>query len=122
MAISKGEWKAWITNKKPAEWTICIGKNGDVGIAKTIEDPTVSIIQRGNNANIIAAAVNACQSVNQDNPMAVAESIKDMYEELKEAKLQIEYLHDKFKVTGTGNTILARIDNTLAKIKGENNG
>ncbi len=36
------------------------------------------------NAHLIAAAVNACQEVNPDNPMAVAESIKDMYEALKE--------------------------------------
>ncbi len=35
-------------------------------------------------AHLIAAAVNACQSVNPDNPMAVAESIKFMYEALKE--------------------------------------
>jgi len=36
------------------------------------------------NANLIAAAVNACASVNPDNPMAVAESINDMYEALSE--------------------------------------
>ncbi len=36
------------------------------------------------NAHLIAAAVNACASVNPDNPMAVAESIKYMYEALKE--------------------------------------
>lgn len=38
------------------------------------------------NAHLIASAVNACASVNPDNPMAVAESIKDMYEALKEIK------------------------------------
>lgn len=32
---------------------------------------------------------------------------------LREAKLQIEYLHEKFQETGTGNTILARIDAVL---------
>ncbi len=36
----------------------------------------------GNNAMLIVAAVNACQSVNPENPLAVAESIKDMYEAL----------------------------------------
>ena len=35
------------------------------------------------NANLATAAVNACASVNPDNPLAVAESIKDMYEALK---------------------------------------
>ena len=41
-------------------------------------------IQYKEDAHLISAAVNACQSVNQDNPMAVAESIKDMYEALKQ--------------------------------------
>ncbi len=36
------------------------------------------------NAHLIAAAVNACQKVNPDNPMAVAESIQEMYEALNE--------------------------------------
>ena len=35
------------------------------------------------NAHLIAAAVNACISVNPDNPTAVALSINDMYEALK---------------------------------------
>ena len=35
------------------------------------------------NAHLIVTAVNACISVNPDNPMAVAESIKNMYEALK---------------------------------------
>jgi hypothetical protein len=35
------------------------------------------------NSKLIVEAVNACKEVNQDNPQAVAESIKDMYEALK---------------------------------------
>ena len=35
---------------------------------------------------------------------------------LAEAKLQIEYLHDKFKETGSGNAVLGKIDSAL---KGE---
>ena len=38
------------------------------------------------NTNLIVSAVNACISINPDNPQAVAESIKDMYEALKEIK------------------------------------
>ena len=34
-------------------------------------------------AHLIATAVNGCQAVNPDNPMAVAESIKEMYEALQ---------------------------------------
>ena len=35
------------------------------------------------NARLVVAAVNACQEVNAENPLAVAESIKEMYEALK---------------------------------------
>jgi len=35
------------------------------------------------NADLIVAAVNACAEVNADNPIAVAESIKEMYDALK---------------------------------------
>ena len=43
----------------------------------------------------------------------------DMYEALKEARLQIEYLHDKFKVTGTGNQVLVKIEHVLNKAEGK---
>ena len=39
----------------------------------------------------------------------------DMYEALKEAKLQIEYLQNKFQKTGSGNAVLSLIDSVLAK-------
>lgn len=34
-------------------------------------------------------------------------------EVLAEAKLQIEYLHDRFKQTGSGNAVIARINEAL---------
>lgn len=37
-----------------------------------------------------------------------------LVEALKNAKLQIEYLHEKFKQTGSGNHVLAQIDAALA--------
>ena len=39
--------------------------------------------EREDDAPLIVAAVNGCQSVNADNPLAVAGAIKDMYEALK---------------------------------------
>jgi len=45
--------------------------------------------------------------------------IKEMYEALKEAGLQIEYLHEKFQETGTGNNVLTRISGVLAKVEGK---
>lgn len=43
----------------------------------------------------------------------------DLYAALSEAKLQIEYLHEKFAETGSGNNMLAKIDAALAKARGE---
>ncbi len=51
--------------------------------------------------------------------MTLMNASEDMYEALKEARLQIEYLHDKFKVTGTGNQVLAKIDHVLNKAEGK---
>ena len=82
MNYTKGEWKAdkfrqVIRRDYEAmeEKVICF-----VGLRGHIEDDEDEA-----NAHLIVAAVNACQSVNSDNPMAVAMSIKDMYEALRKA-------------------------------------
>jgi len=41
-----------------------------------------------------------------------------MYEALQQALLQINYLHGKFKETGSGNQVIARIQQALAKAEG----
>ena len=41
----------------------------------------------------------------------------ELVEALEEAKLQIEYLHGKFKETGTGNAVLTKIEQALSKVK-----
>lgn len=38
----------------------------------------------------------------------------ELLEACREALLQIEYLHDKFKATGSGNGVLARLEATIA--------
>jgi hypothetical protein len=43
----------------------------------------------------------------------LVEAAPFMLDALKDAKLQIEYLHEKFKETGTGNRILSRIENVI---------
>ena len=55
-----------------------------------IEICTCSTYQESANANarLIATAITACQAVNPDNPMAVADSIKEMYEFLLKVKAQ----------------------------------
>lgn len=39
---------------------------------------------------------------------------ESMIEALREAERQIEYMHEKFQATGTGETVLARIRSVLA--------
>lgn len=51
------------------------------------------------------------------------ELIRELVSVLEQSDLQIEYLHRKFKPTGTGNSVLSRIRTAVAKaetiLKGE---
>lgn len=59
-----------------------------------------------------------CQTPSEPNALLIA-SAPDLYEALSEARLQIAYLHEKFKETGTGNSVLSKIDAALSKARGE---
>lgn len=48
-----------------------------------------------------------------DTAYEAADKIEDLRAMLKEAVLQIEYLHEKFGETGSGNAVLARARNLL---------
>ena len=82
---TKGPWtvEKWIDNS----WNI-LAPNPDAGKPGVCySGEHFSVVQEMDcldDANLIVAAVNACAKVNSDNPMAVAESISDMYEALKE--------------------------------------
>lgn len=43
------------------------------------------------------------------------EQLQEMYDMLKEAKVQIEYLHGKFSKTGTGESVISQIQTILEK-------
>lgn len=83
MNYTKGKWEAYQTEKLPERWEVCAGLEGNQGICKTLLDNSIPPDEKRANAQLICSAVNACASVNPDNPQAVAESIKDMYEALK---------------------------------------
>lgn len=74
--FTKGDWK--VTGAVPTlENTLTIYCEGRrIAIVMTGKDMEA-------NANLIVAAVNACIKFNPSNPIAVAESIDDMYEALK---------------------------------------
>ena len=72
------------------------------------------------NAHLIAAAVNACIKLNPNNPMAVAESIGELYEACKDA---VDYFHDEivteFMKTGRVPYFQSLKDLVLAIAKAE---
>ncbi len=43
----------------------------------------------------------------------------ELIELLKEAQLQIEYLHEKFGETGSGNQVLSKIQSAIQKAEGK---
>lgn len=67
------------------------------------------------NAHLIAAAVNACVNLNPDNPMAVAESISDMYEALK----NLRNIYDDLIKNSRPLDFWVKVDKALAKAGGK---
>lgn len=115
---TKGEWIAYETG---GGLTICARKDNGQGIAATINDTTVSYLKKKGNARLIAAAVNACASVNPDNPLAVAESIKDMHEALK--GLCIAYnIDEKSIIVGIDPSYWEKTLQAIAKAEGVDDG
>ena len=51
------------------------------------------------NANLVVSAVNACTSINPNNPQAVAGSIEEMHEVLSEL---IQAIEDGYECIGSG--------------------
>ncbi len=79
---TKGEWKVRNYTTEDGEFDVCVINRGlDAMIARV--GGLTAIKEAKANAHLIVAAINACISVNPDNPLAVAESIKPMYEALK---------------------------------------
>jgi len=70
------------------------------------------------NAELIVAAVNACQKVNPDNPLAVAEALPDMYEALKEAINWLAF-NRRDRPGTTGSLLADTINQALAKAEGK---
>jgi len=71
MNYTKGEWRNWSAPNGYHIWA------GDVHIADVGDKEDA---EQSANANLIVEVVNACQSVNPDNPFAVAQALKDLYE------------------------------------------
>jgi len=68
----------------PGEWKVKQSTSGRYDIEMDDNFLIADVVNLAN-ANLIVSAVNACIKINPDNPQAVAESIKDMYEALLSA-------------------------------------
>lgn len=79
MEYTKGEWK--LLEGKSGSFILECGLKiiGQTSRASTPDDAR----EIKANAQLIAAAVNGCASVNPNNPLAVANSIKELYEALQ---------------------------------------
>ena len=88
-----------------------IAKKDAEGTAKYYAKSTSERAKR----ELVSTAVSACKAINPDNPMAVAESISDLYEALKEITAQfkkVEPLYFK------DNEIIGRAEQALTKTEG----
>lgn len=75
------KWKIVKMIENPDKWIIY--SEPDNGIAVILTRDGTPEVELKANAQLICEAVNQCISVNEDNPLAVAQNIKEMYEALK---------------------------------------
>ena len=66
-------------------------------------------------ANLIADAFNVTNETGL-TPRELLSQRDELVELIHDAGSQIEYLHDKFSETGTGNNVISRIKSLLTKI------
>ena len=111
---SKGKWKVYESPFAPA---VIIDRPRKLIATCRLELGSEGMGEAEANAHLIVNSVNACQEVSPDNPMAVAESIKDMYEALKtfiEYRLELDYANPTALSLVTG-----KIQQALAKAEGK---
>ena len=96
MEYTKGDWKVIFTSEGHGIYSQyeIMGDKHETGTIAIVYDYNnfLSGEDEGEaNADLIVSAVNACISINPDNPQAVAESIKDMYEALTQLLDRLDY-------------------------------
>ena len=67
------------------------------------------------NANLVLTAVNACISVNESNPLAVAQNIKAMYEALQCARYSLQTGFETKSAINKAKQVLSQIESKEAK-------
>lgn len=87
----------------PGSWQY----DGSVGVYRDGDTDDIS--------NLVALVYSSDLMGNIAHNARLISAAPDMAEALINAQLQIEYLHDKFKETGTGNAVIAQIEAALKK-------
>jgi len=77
-------------------------------------DHRINIIEPGKGACVVAN-VNRHRYANYEANARLIATAPELLAALKEAVLQIEYLHEKFKQTGSGEAVLFRARAAIAK-------
>jgi len=136
MEYAKGEWKVgWGSGltgpTTQAVEPVCGGRDWPV-LPISIGTETVAICPAQDlnmthqpnikemeaNAHLIVTVVNACIELNPDNPMAVAESIKPMYEALKYAEAFCEAVGQGLVAIATRDMVESTIKEAIALVEG----
>lgn len=115
MSYSKGKWEVvHELNVEANHRGIC-----SCGGYSDSQNPVATFDENIGNAHLVAAAVNACISVNQDNPQAVAEGIKEMYEALRAGAEGIRINPKGAELQFAIKAFLFLADKALAKVEGK---
>ena len=76
-------------------------------------DDYIGLIDRHFNAQLIVSAVNACISINKDNPRAVAEGLEELY------KAGLEYMIGRDMYDPAYQTMIKALNKIEARIGGK---
>ena len=109
MNYTKGQWQAYQLKNNH----VCIGAVTDQPVVVEVASLNTLLGYNTvvNNACLIITAVNGCQAVNPDNPLAAAEAVQEMYEAMK-ALVEEEF------ADGPSDEALDRAVQVLAKAEG----
>lgn len=94
----------------PGPWRIALGSHDLIYAGATlVAQADCGLFSESNVPRVDEVSANA----------RLISAAPELLEALKEARLQIDYLHGKFKETGSGNSVLSTIDAAIAKAEGE---
>jgi hypothetical protein len=93
----------------PGPWVAIPTLSGAISINRTARVPI---------AQVGGAGWHLGQEMAEANARLIA-AAPELLSALEEARLQIQYLHEKFSHTGSGNAVLSRIEAAIAKATGK---